>query len=323
MTTRRSVRGSTPGALPEVLPPSRTVKVRAADGTRLHTQVFGAPDGYPIVLAHGITCAIRVWGYQIADLAGDYRVIAFDHRGHGRSGAPPRGGYSLSHLASDVDAVLQATLAPGERAVLAGHSMGGIAIAAWSDLYRHKVEHRADAVALINTTTGDLVRKVNLVPLPRQLAAARVLAGRRLIATFGGFAAPSLMRGPIRDFIAMLAVGADADPAVAALIYDLFTATPPAARGGCAKMLAEALGPRHISLTGLTVPTLVIGSERDRLTPISQSRRIARSAPNLVGLVELPGGHCAMLEHPAEVNRQLQTLAAAGAKATGVRRISS
>jgi pimeloyl-ACP methyl ester carboxylesterase len=85
-------------------------------------------------------------------------------------------------------------------------------------------------------------------------------------------------------------------------------------------MLADALGRRHISLAGLTVPTLVIGSERDRLTPISQSRKIARAAPDLVGLVELPGGHCAMLEHPQEVNRELRSLAESVA---GPRRISS
>ena len=133
MSTRRSTLGRTSASWPAVLPRSRTVAVRGADGTRLHTQVFGPPDGYPIVLAHGFTCAIRLWGYQIADLAADYRVIAFDHRGHGSSGVPRRGGYSLSHLASDLDAVLEATLGPGERAVLAGHSMGGIAITAWSD----------------------------------------------------------------------------------------------------------------------------------------------------------------------------------------------
>ena len=81
------------------------------------------------MLAHGITCAIRVWAYQITDLASDYRVIAYDHRGHGRSGCR-RGArnYSLDFLAADLDAVLDATLAPGERAVIAGHSMGGIAI---------------------------------------------------------------------------------------------------------------------------------------------------------------------------------------------------
>ena len=80
--------GGSPGpALPWGAP-----YVRSADGTRLHTEVFGPQDGYPFVLAHGITCAIRVWAHQIADLAADYRVIAFDQRGHGRSGVPRRRG---------------------------------------------------------------------------------------------------------------------------------------------------------------------------------------------------------------------------------------
>lgn len=164
---------------PDRLPPSRTVTVRAVDGTRLHAQVFGPPDGYPIVLTHGITCAIRAWAYQIDDLAGDYRVIAYDHRGHGRSGVPKATGYSLKHLAADLDSVLEATLAPHERAVLAGHSMGGITIAAWSNRYRHKVSRRADAVALINTTSGELIRQVQLLSVPPGLSPARVLAGRR------------------------------------------------------------------------------------------------------------------------------------------------
>jgi pimeloyl-ACP methyl ester carboxylesterase len=309
-----------PHSLPMALPPSRTVEVRSADGTRLHTEVFGPEDGYPLVLAHGITCAIRVWAYQIAELAGDFRVIAFDHRGHGRSGIPRRGGYSLSHFAADVDAVLDATLRPGERAVIAGHSMGGMAIAAWSDRYRHKVEARAEAVALINTTTGDLLREVRLLPVPAPFAAVRVLGGRALINIFGSYPVPAAMRRASREMISMLAVGADADRAVGSLIYDLFNSTPPAGRGGCGKALIEAMGRRHIDLAGLTVPTLVIGSQRDRLTPLVQSRRIASAAPNLAGLVELPGGHCSMLERPAEVNQELRALAESIA---GSRRISS
>lgn len=309
-----------PAPIPVELPPSREVLVRAPDGTRLHTEVFGPEDGYPIVLSHGITCAIRVWAYQIAELAGDYRVIAFDHRGHGRSGMPPRRQYSLHHLASDVDAVLEATLAPGERAVIAGHSMGGIAIAAWSERYRHKVSQRADAVALVNTTTGDLLREVRFLPVPAPFAAVRVLGGRALVSIFGSFTVPPAVRRASREMVSLLAVGADADPDVGALIYELFDATSPAVRGGCAKALVDSLGSRHISLSGLTVPTLVIGSERDRLTPLSQSRRIAAAAPNLVGLVVLPGGHCAMLERPTEVNRELRALAES---VSGDRRISS
>ena len=307
MSAQRSVRAADP--FPRELPPSQTVTVRSVDGTRLHAEVFGPSDGYPIVLTHGITCTIRAWAHQIADLAGDYRVIAFDHRGHGRSGMPRARDYSLKHLASDLDSVLEATLAPHERAVLAGHSMGGITIAAWSARYRHKVPRRADAVALINTTTGDLLRKVQLLPVPRGLSPARVLAARTIVNAVGSFPVPRAARVLGRYGVAMLATGRDADPSVARLVYELFEQTSPAGRGGCARALVASLGSQHLDLDGLTVPTLVIGSERDRLTPISQSRRIARTAPNVVGLVELPGGHCSMLERPREVNGQLRALA--------------
>jgi len=290
------------------LPPSRTVKVRSADGTRLHTEVFGPEDGYPIVLAHGITCAIRVWHEQINDLSRHYRVIAYDHRGHGRSGLPHRSAYSLGHLASDLDAVLAATLRPGERAVIAGHSMGGIAISSWADRHRDRVAERADAVALINTTTGDLLEKINLLRVPSPLIGGRSVAARRMIKAFGG--AP-LFRGAqpgSRWFVAMMAVGAEADPTIADFVHELFATTPPAGRGAWARVLVDEMGPRHIDLSGLTVPTLVIGSAKDRLLPMCQARKIAQAAPNLVDLVEMPGGHCAILEHPEAVNSHLRSL---------------
>jgi len=296
-------------AAAEALSPGRVIPVRSKDGVRLHTEVFGPPDGYPIVLAHGITCAIRVWAYQIAELAKDYRVVAFDHRGHGRSTVPPRrDGYSLDHLAADLDAVLEAALAPSERAVIAGHSMGGIAITSWAERHPDRVSQRADAVALINTTTGDLLRNVKFIPVPPPLADARVLAAGTLLKTFG--AAPLLraVDRPSRRFVSTIAVGRDADPAVAEFIYELFTTTPPAGRGGWARTLVDSLGPRHIGLKNLTVPTMVIGSEKDRLLPMVSSRRIAGAAPNLAAFVELSGGHCAILERPDEVNKQLRWL---------------
>ena len=296
-------------AAADALPRGRAVSVRSKDGIRLHAEVFGPEDGYPIVLAHGITCAIRVWAYQIADFANDYRVIAYDHRGHGRSAVPARRrAYSLDHLAGDLDSVLEATLAPGERAVIAGHSMGGIAIASWADRYPDRVPQRADAVALINTTTGDLLRNVQFLPVPPPLADVRVRAAGTLLKTFG--AAPLLraVDRPSRRFVSTIAVGRDADPAIAEFIYELFTSTPPAGRGGWARTLVDALGPEHIGLNNLTVPTLVIGSAKDRLLPMVSSRHIARMAPNLASFVELSGGHCAIVERPDEVNKHLRML---------------
>jgi pimeloyl-ACP methyl ester carboxylesterase len=282
--------------------------VRSIDGTRLHTEIFGPDDGYPIVFSHGITCALRVWKHQIADLSADHRVIVFDHRGHGRSEVPRRHGYSLDHLAGDLNAVLDATLRPGERAVIAGHSMGGITISAWSARYRDIVPRRADAVALINTTTGDLLRELRLLNMPGVLAATRVRVAEQVIRAIGSLKVPRGAKWTSRRFIAALAVGADADPAIADFVYELFMGTAPAARGGCARMLADALGPEHLPLDGLTVPALVIGSKKDRLLPISQSRKIADAVPNLADFVQLPGGHCAILERPDEVNQLLREL---------------
>lgn len=311
-------------AVVDEMPAGRVVEVHSADGTRIHTEVFGPDHGYPIVLAHGITCSIRVWANQIADLSRDHKVIAYDHRGHGRSGVPPlrgrRNGYGLDFLAADLDAVLAATLAPGERAVIAGHSMGGIAISSWSQRYPQRVRQCADAVALINTTTGDLLRNVNFLPVPPALGGGRVRAAGLLLKRLG--AAP-LVPGSVqqsRRFVAALAVGRHADPAIADFVFDLFAQTPAAGRGGWARVLVDSLGPKHISLRNLTVPTLVIGSRDDRLLPVGSSRRIAADAPNLASFVELSGGHCGILEQPDEVNQLLRQLVESTAEK---RRISS
>ena len=310
MATRGGVRRRGGGFAPaQSLAHGRVVDVRSRDGVRLHTEVFGPEDGSPVVLAHGITCALRVWAYQIADLARHHRVIAFDHRGHGRSGVPAgRGGYSLDHLAADLDAVLDATLAPGERAVIAGHSMGGIAITSWAERHPDQVAQRAAAVALINTTTGDLLRHINLLPVPASLAEARVRAAGTMLRTFGGAPLVRAADRPSRRFVQMIAVGRDADAAVVDFVFELFHTTPAAGRGGWARVLVDHLGPQHIGLKNLTVPTMVIGSAKDRLLPMVSSRRIAATAPNLARFVELPGGHCAILERPSEVNEQLRWL---------------
>lgn len=303
------------------LPAPKTMVVHSADGTRLHTEMFGPAGGYPIVLAHGITCSVRFWHEQINALSGDFRVIAYDHRGHGRSGVPGPESYSLDHLAADLDAVLDATLRPGERAVIAGHSMGGIAISAWADRFRHRVAERADAVALINTTTGDLLDKIQLFSVPGMFKSARIAAARNMIRTVGGAPLVNGTQPGSRRFLKMMAVGADADPAITHFLHDLFSATPPAGRGAWARVLVDEIGhDTHIDLSGLTVPTLVIGSTKDRLLPMCQARKIADAAPNLVELVEMPGGHCAPLEHPADVNLYLRELTRSS---TVARRISS
>lgn len=94
----------------------------AADGTRLDGEQSG--EGLPVVLLHGLTATRRyvTMGSRLLERSG-YRTVAYDARGHGRSGpAPTPGAYTYAHLAGDLQCVLDGLgLA---RAVLAGASMG-------------------------------------------------------------------------------------------------------------------------------------------------------------------------------------------------------
>jgi len=71
----------------------------------LHHRVLGQP-GRPAVLVGGsVGSTLATWEPQLAALAAGFQVIAYDHRGHGGSPAPP-GPYSIEDLALDVLALL-------------------------------------------------------------------------------------------------------------------------------------------------------------------------------------------------------------------------
>lgn len=92
------------------------------DGVSLSGDDTG--EGPPVVLLHGLTATRRyvVMGSSALPRSG-HRVIAYDARGHGRSGpAPMRSDYGYAALGRDLEAVLDG--AGVDRAVLAGASMG-------------------------------------------------------------------------------------------------------------------------------------------------------------------------------------------------------
>ena len=127
-------------------PAGRPISVHSLDGTVLHAEAFG-PEGAPtVVLAHGWTEALRFWIKQISELSRqDFRVVAYDLRGHGRSAKAHTGDYTLAAFGDDVEAVLRQCVPPNERAVLVGHSLGAMSIAAWAE--RHPVPRGSCAPA--------------------------------------------------------------------------------------------------------------------------------------------------------------------------------
>jgi pimeloyl-ACP methyl ester carboxylesterase len=94
-------------------------------GVGIHYQVEGT--GPPLVLLHGFGLSLHDWdeaGY-VAALAGDYRLILVDARGHGASDKPHEpAAYRAATRAADVVAVLDDLGI--ERAHVFGYSMGAV-----------------------------------------------------------------------------------------------------------------------------------------------------------------------------------------------------
>jgi pimeloyl-ACP methyl ester carboxylesterase len=100
--------------------------VLASDGVELYAEAHGG--GPPVVLSPGYCQTHENFRPQVEPLRrAGFRVVLWDYRGHGRSGAPQEAErYSMAQVVDDLGAVL-AWAAPGRRAVLGGLSFGGLA----------------------------------------------------------------------------------------------------------------------------------------------------------------------------------------------------
>ncbi|MFE0107235.1 alpha/beta fold hydrolase [Streptomyces sp. NPDC059009] len=281
--------------------PVRELTAVSADAARIHVEVHG-PEGAPaVVLAHGWTCSTAFWAAQVRALAAGHRVITYDQRGHGRSAAPlGPSAYSVRTLADDLEAVLAATLGPGERAVIAGHSMGGMTIMAAAR--RPVFQEHAAAVLLCSTGSARLVAESRVIPLR---------AGRlrtRITRSVLGSRAPL---GPVtplaRRILKYATMGPGSAPGKVEACARIVHACPRRVRYGWSHVLDEL--ELDAEVTQLTVPTAVVVGTEDRMTPVVHARRLVQLLPNCLGLTELAGlGHMTPVEAPEAVTEHIAEL---------------
>ncbi|MGV9890675.1 alpha/beta fold hydrolase [Streptomyces sp. NPDC003395] len=284
--------------------PARTLTVTSADGARLHVEVHGPvddPDAPAVVLAHGWTCSTAFWAAQIRALSADHRVIAYDQRGHGRS--PASAACSTDALADDLEAVLEATLAPGERAVIAGHSMGGMTVMAAAE--RKAFREHAAAVLLCSTGSSRLVAQSTVVPI--RAGRLRTWLTRHIL----GSRAPL---GPVTPLALRIlkygTMGPGSAPHMVEACARIVHGCPRTARYTWSQVL-DALDLDH-GVRELRVPTAIVAGTADRLTPPAHARALAAALPDCVGLTELPGiGHMTPVEAPELVTGRIRELVAA------------
>ena len=105
--------------MPKRLPRSRTLK---GDPKIAHYDSGGGVAGEPpVVLLHGVTLRSEDWENIFPRLATRYRAIAYDARGHGKSGRAAR--YALDDLVADLLRIIK-EIARGP-VILVGHSICG------------------------------------------------------------------------------------------------------------------------------------------------------------------------------------------------------
>lgn len=293
-----------------LLAADRGCVVTASDGVPLVVREIGpTAAAITVVFAHGFCLQMGSFHFQRAALAEQWgeqvRMVFYDQRGHGKSGAAPVDTYTVPQLGRDLEAVLQAVVPRGP-VVLVGHSMGGMTVLSHARQYPGYYGSRVVGAALISSAAEGLPRS----PLGEILQNPALEAVR-----FAARYAPGLVhrtrgatRAVVKPIIQTASFGDDkVSPSVVAFSEAMIHDTPIAT-------LVEFLHALEVhdesaALPVLArIPTLIACGDRDVMTPLVHSEEMAAALPDCELLVVPGAGHMVELEQPEVINAALVRL---------------
>jgi pimeloyl-ACP methyl ester carboxylesterase len=237
-----------------------------------------AGSGEPLVLIRGLGSDLQAWAPQLPILAKHFRVIVYDNRGAGRTGAPDKP-YSIAGMADDLAALLDALKI--EKAHVLGYSMGGMVAQEFA--LRHA--NRLEKLILLATTAkpDGYVRAV----------IESFITVRRTNISREGFVrtlAPYLYTAELFD---------DADRYERAILASV--QNPYAQQDHAFIRQARAILEHDASsrVGGIKAPTLVVTNAEDILIPPRHGEALAKAIPG-AQLRSLDGAHAGVTEFPVE-----------------------
>lgn len=262
-----------------------------AGGLVVHCDLMG-PTGAPVVLlSNSLGTNFHVWDAQAAALAGRFRVLRYDMRGHGLTDCPPAGdgGYTIDRLAQDAVALIDALSI--DRVHFCGLSIGGMV----GQRFAATAPERVISLVLCDTASrigpasrwDDRITAVSKggieaiaeavlkVWFTQGFLSNRPEAGR-------GYA-NMLIRTPVQGYI-----------------------------GGCAAVRDADL---RIDDASIECPTLVVVGDQDQSTPPAAARELAQAICGARLEVVAGAAHIPTVEQPAALNRLLNEFFSAHAAA--------
>lgn len=246
----------------------------------LHYEVSGPADAPPLLLGGSLGTNLSMWEPQVRALSTEFRVIAFDQRGHGESPAP-RGPYSIADLGEDVVALID-TLGL-ERASYCGLSIGGMA-GIWLGA---NAAPRIDKLMLLCTAA--------IMPGPANMA--QRAAAVRGAGSPSGIAAAVVEKWFTPDWHR-------AHPDEIARFEAMLSVTDAEGYASCCEAIA-AMDLRD-ALPRISAPTLVVSAARDLAIPPEHQRLIAETVPGARLVTLDPAAHIASVEQAQAVNELIR-----------------
>lgn len=263
--------------------------VRAGDLT-VHYELSGPAESPAVMFVNPLGANFHVWDPQAAALAGQFRILRYDLRGHGLTDCPPAeptGAYTIARLADDAAALLDRLGIA--RVHVCGLSIGGMV----AQRLAATEPGRVASLVLCNTANRIATASVwdERIALVRRLGAegiAPVLLGRSFTPEFAG-RCPDIVRG----------------------FGNMLMRTPAEGYIGSCCAIRDADLRAEDAL--ISCPTLVVVGDQDVATPLQTAQALCSSIRG-ARLEILPGaGHIATLEQPVLLSKVLESFFSAAA----------
>lgn len=246
---------------------------------RLSVDVVG--EGPTVLLVSGFGVDKSGWRPQLDALAASSRVVTFDHRGVGASRPAPAASHTIAAMADDA----RAALGDHAPATVVGASMGAAVAVEMA------IAHPESVRALVLITPA-LASDPLLEAVIRSWAAIDAAQG------------DARARAMIPWLLSRRALGeAPKREAAVQALRTMAAKIPSAAAERHASALLAWLGSRDADLPRITVPTIVIAAEEDRLIPVEAAKRAAERIPGARFECVAGAGHAVTIEDAAAVNR--------------------
>ena len=229
--------------------------IETASNVKLYVKDYG--NGKPVILIHGWPLSNEMWEYQIGALVeNNFRVIAYDRRGFGKS-SQPWNGYSYDTLTDDLKAIIDQLKLTN--ITLVGFSMGGGEVVRYFSRYGGKNVSKA---VLISSITPFLLRSDNnpegATPEKSEATTNEIKNDR--IGFLDGFG---------KTFFGMSLINKPLSTPLLEYYRMLCSFASPRATLECAKSFSTT--DFRDEMSSVNVPTLIIHGDEDKIVPIEVS----------------------------------------------------